>query len=67
MKKKIVIASAAIVGMSGFLGMLDFLLDTFESSGWFARAIRFLALIGWGYITYNLVTLKYKWIKKLAE
>lgn len=67
MKKKIIVIIAALIGMSCLLGMLDFLLDTWETNSWFRRVINFLALIGWGQITYNMITLKYKWIRKLAE
>lgn len=67
MKKKIIVIIAALIGMSCLIGMLDFLLDTWESRGWFSRFIGFLALNGWVYITYNMITLKYKWIRRLAE
>lgn len=67
MKKKVIISLAAIVCMSCLLGMLAILLDSWESRNWFRRAISIVALLGWGYITYNMITLKYKWIRKLAE
>jgi len=67
MKKKIIVSIAAAIGMSCLLGMLNFLLDTWESNGWYRRIISFLALLGWAYITYNMITLKYKWLRKLAE
>lgn len=53
--------------MACILGMLDFLLESWEESGWFRRFLSFLALLGWVHITYNMVTLKYKWLKKLTE
>ena len=67
MKKKIIVIIMAIVGMACILGMLDFLLESWEESGWFRRFLSFLALLGWMHITYNMVTLKYKWLKKLTE
>ncbi|MBE6287034.1 MAG: hypothetical protein E7099_02425 [Mediterranea massiliensis] len=67
MKKKIIIIITALIGMSCILGMLDFLLDSWETRGWFRRIISFAALLGWVYITYNMITLKYKWIRRLAK
>lgn len=67
MKKKIIVIIAALVGMSCTLGMLDFLLDSWESRGWFRRIIGFGALLGWIHITYGMITLKFKWIRRLAE
>lgn len=66
-KKKIIIIIAAAVSMSCLLGMFNYLLDTWESDGWFRKVISFFALLGWVHITYNMITLKYKWIRKLAE
>lgn len=66
-KKKIIVIIAALISMSCLLGMLDFLLDTWESNGWYRRVISLLALLGWVHITYNMITLKYKWIRKLTE
>lgn len=67
MKKKIIVIIMALVGMDCILGMLDFLLESWEESGWFRRFLSFLALLGWVHITYNMVTLKYRWLKKLTE
>ena len=67
MIKKTLYIIAALISMSCLLGMLDFLLDTWESNGWYRRVISLLALLGWVHITYNMITLKYKWIRKLTE
>lgn len=67
MKKKIFVIIAAVVSMSCLLGMFNCLLDTWESDGWTHRGICFGALLGWVHITYNMITLKYKWIRNLAE
>lgn len=67
MKKRIIVIIAALIGMSCTLGMLDFLLDSWETRGWWYRIIGFIALLGWVHITYNMITLKYKWIRRLAE
>ena len=67
MKKKIIISIAALVGMSCLLGLLNFLLDSWETKGWYSKIIAFFALLGWAYITYGMITLKFKWIRKLAE
>lgn len=67
MKKKIIICLAALIGMSGLWGMFVSLLNTWETRSLIHKIIGLFALIGWGYITYNLITLKYKWIRKLAE
>lgn len=67
MKKKIIVSLSALIGMSCLLGMLAFLLDSWETSSIFRKVIGIIALLGWVGITYSLVTLKYKWIRKLAE
>lgn len=67
MKKKIIVSLGALIGMSCLLGMLAFLLDSWETSSIFRKVIGIMALLGWVCITYSLVTLKYKWIRKLAE
>lgn len=46
MKKKIIVIIAALVGMSCILGMLNFLLDSWEAKSWFHRIIGFVALLG---------------------
>lgn len=67
MKKKIIVSLAALIGMSCLLGMLAFLLESWETRSFLHKAVGIAALLGWVYITYNLATLKYKWIRKLAE
>ena len=67
MKKKIIVSIAALICMSCLLGMIDFLLDTWETRNLFRKILGLMALLGWGCITYNMITLKYKWIRKLAE
>ena len=67
MRKKIIVSITALICMSCLLGMLDFLLDTWESRGLIRKILGLLALMGWVYITFNMITLKYKWIRKLAE
>ena len=67
MKKKIIVGFVALVGMSGLWGMFVFLFDTWETRSLIHKIIGFLAIIGWAYITYNMITLKYKWIRKLAK
>lgn len=67
MRKKFIIIIAALIGMSFTLGMLDFLLDSWESRGFISKIIGFLALFGWVYITYGMVTLKFKWIRRLTK
>jgi hypothetical protein len=67
MKKKIIICLAALIGMSGLWGMFVSLLNTWDTRSLIHKIIGLFALMGWGYITYYLITLKYKWIRKLAE
>ena len=67
MKKKIIICLATLIGMSGLWGMFVSLLNTWDTRSLIHKIIGLFALMGWGYITYNLITLKYKWIRKLAE
>ena len=67
MRKKFIIIIAVLVGMSCTLGMLDFLLDSWESRGLISKIIGILALFGWVYITYGMVTLKFKWIRRLTK
>lgn len=67
MRKKFIIIIAVLVGMSCTLGMLDFLLDSWESRELISKIIGILALFGWVYITYGMVTLKFKWIRRLTK
>lgn len=67
MKKKIIVSIAALVCMSCILGCICILFDKWETDSSFEKLIRLLAILGWVYITYNMITLKYKWIRKLAE
>ena len=67
MKKKIIVSISALICMSCLLGMIDFLLDTWETRNLFRKVLGGMALMGWVCITYNMITLKYKWLRKLAE
>lgn len=67
MRKKIIVIAAALIGMSCLLGMLAFLLENWETRSFLRKAVGTAALLGWVHITYNLMTLKYKWIRKLTE
>lgn len=67
MKKKVVVIIAIIICMSAILSMLNLLFKSWESTGWLRNSMRIVALIGWVYITYNMITLKYNWIKKLTK
>ena len=63
MKKKILVSLSVTIVMSCLLGIASYLLDIWECH----KVVRWLILIGWVYITFNMITLKYKWIRKLAE
>ncbi|MBO5250614.1 MAG: hypothetical protein J6B31_01230 [Bacteroidaceae bacterium] len=63
MKKKIIISITAAIVMSCLLGIISYLVDTWECH----KVVRWIILVGWVYITYNMITLKYNWIRKLAE
>ena len=67
MKKRIIVSISALICMSCLLGMIDFLLDTWETRNLFRKVLGGMALMGWVCITYNMITLKYKWLRKLAE
>lgn len=67
MKKKIIVSLCALVGMSCLLGIFAFLMDTWEERTFLRKCIGILALMGWVIITYRMTTLKYKWIRRLAE
>lgn len=63
MKKKIIISITAAIVMSFLLGVVNYLVDAWECH----EVVRWIILVGWVYITYNMITLKYNWIRKLAE
>lgn len=67
MKKKIIVSLCVLVGMSCLLGMFTFLLDTWGERNFLRKGIGILALMGWVVITYRMATLKYKWLRRLAE
>lgn len=67
MKKKIIVGITAGVIMSCLLGILAYFMDTWETDSSVHKLIRLIIILGWTYVTYNMITLKYKWIRKLAE
>ncbi len=52
--------------MSLFLIALKITFDYWETLPTVYNVMRVLGLIGWVLITYKVVTLKYKWLRKLA-
>lgn len=67
MKKKIVVVVGAAIAMCCLWGVFAFLLDSWTERGTFRKVVGLLALAGWVAFTYNVVTLKYRWIRKWAE
>ncbi|MBO4984251.1 MAG: hypothetical protein J6C87_01230 [Bacteroides sp.] len=67
MKKKVIIAIAALVSMSCLLAVVALLLESWPADATYRRIMRFFALLGWVVITYRMITLKYKWLKRLAS
>lgn len=67
MKKKVIIAIAALVSMSCLLTVIALLLENWPADTTYRRIMRFFALLGWVVITYRMITLKYKWLKRLAS
>lgn len=67
MKKKIIVSLCVLVSMSCLLGMFTFLMDTWGERNFLRNGVGVLALMGWVVITYRMATLKYKWIRRLAE
>ncbi len=42
------------------------LIDNWDTISIVRKCVRIFACLGWVYITYNVVTLRYKWLRKLT-
>lgn len=67
MKKKIVFCICALIGISIILYMGIKMFKTWEETSIFGKTAKVFALLGWVYITHNMLTFKYKWIKRLIK
>lgn len=52
--------------MSVLLAIVKISIDKWATSSLLRDVLRVMTVVYWTYITYNIVTLKYKWTKKLA-
>lgn len=48
------------------LGVAKNCIDHWAASTLIRNVLRIMALLAWGIITYKVITLKYKWLRKLA-
>lgn len=52
--------------MAATLAMIKISIDKWATSSFIRDVMRVVACMFWVYWTYNVVTLKYKWLRKLA-
>lgn len=52
--------------MAAMLGVAKNCIDHWATSTLIRDVLRVVALLAWGLITYKVITLKYKWLRKLA-
>ncbi|MGP1537662.1 hypothetical protein [Bacteroides heparinolyticus] len=67
MKKKIVFCVCALTGISIILYIGIEIFQTWEETPVFRNIARVFALLGWISITRDMLTFKYKWIKRLIK
>ena len=65
--KKVIVILTALVVMSGVLGIADMLISKLSISTNWRNTIEYIFLMLWCVVTFKMVALKYKWIKKLTE
>lgn len=66
MRKAIVVSALGLISMSVLLAIVKISIDKWATSSLLRDVLRVMTVVYWTYITYNIVTLKYKWTKKLA-
>ena len=52
--------------MSVFLAIVKINIDKWATSSLLRDVLRAITLVYWTYITYNIITLKFNWVRKLA-
>jgi len=62
-KKTIIITLTAIVGVLCAVCTFIVIYRSWETRSLCVKSLSILSIIGWGYIIYDIVTLKFKWIK----
>jgi len=67
MKKEIVFCICALIGISIILYMDIEMFNTWEETSIFRKTAKVFALLGWVSITHDMLTFKYKWIKRLIK
>lgn len=66
MRKTIVVSILGLVCMSVFLVVIKEMIDCLNVASTMRNTMSYIALLGWVGITYKVVTLKYKWVKRIA-
>lgn len=67
MARKLIAWVCILVSMAGLLEMLHLVIEFWATSTAWRNALRVFALIGWVGITYNMLTFKYRWLRRLAN
>ena len=66
MRKAIVVSIFGLIWVSLTLCFIWICVDEWATYTLFRKVMRVLGCIVWVFWTYNVVTLKYKWLRKLA-
>ncbi len=65
-KRSLIVIAGGLICMSIVLYMVSEIIDSWETVPFVRKAVKLLALAGWCWITYNVITLKYKFLKRLT-
>lgn len=65
-KRSLIVIAGGLICMSIVLYMVSEIIDSWETVPIVRKAVKLLALAGWCWITYNVITLKYKFLKQLT-
>lgn len=66
-KRKVTVIAVGLICMSIILYMASEIINSWETTSAMRKIVKFFAMLGWCYITYNVITLKYKWLKRLTD
>lgn len=67
MARKLIAWACILVSMACLLEMLHIVIEAWASSSAWRNTLRLFALMGWVGIVYQMLTFKYKWLRRLAN
>lgn len=64
MKKRIFLSILMLLGMAVVLAVAAILFRQWQSTSFAKKACVFCTMLVWIYLTYNLITFRFRWMKK---